>query len=77
MRSLSALANLAADTIFMDWVIFWMFLTDFSLMAISFKLGILAVYFRICNESKMVKIKERMVTVTIAEIFEAASSQEF
>ena len=44
-RSLSALANLAADTIFMDWVIFWMFLTDFSLMAMSFKFGILVAYF--------------------------------
>ena len=40
-RSLSALANFAADTIFMDCVIFWMFLTDFSRMAMSFKFGIL------------------------------------
>ena len=28
-------------TIFMDWVIFWIFLTDFRRMPISFKLGIL------------------------------------
>ena len=41
-RSLSALANLAADTIFMDWVIFWMLVTDFSLRPISFKLGMLS-----------------------------------
>ena len=42
-RSLSALANLAADTIFMDCVIFWMLVTDFSLSPMSFKLGILSV----------------------------------
>ena len=41
-RSFSALAYFAADTIFIDIVIFWMFVTDFSRMAISFKLGILA-----------------------------------
>ena len=39
-RSLSALAYLAADTIFIDCVIFWMFLTDLSLIAIAFKLAI-------------------------------------
>ena len=30
-NSFSALANFAVETTFMDWVIFWMFFTDFSL----------------------------------------------
>ncbi len=40
LRSLSARANLAAETIFMDCVIFWMFLTDLRRMEMSFRVAI-------------------------------------
>lgn len=32
--------HLAADTIFMDWVIFWMFLTDFRRIEMAFSVAI-------------------------------------
>lgn len=35
------LTHLAADTIFMDWVIFWMFLTDLSRIEMAFNVAIL------------------------------------
>ena len=39
-KSRSALAYFAADTIFIDCVIFWMFLTDLRRMAIALRFAI-------------------------------------